>query len=190
MRLNERWIWVDETTSAKEAGVVVYMDFPGQWWLARHAEMAGPYDDRCILRALRVACTPVIQGCERGPPKSGFLELEKRRPLKPRPKHFERAEADLPASVTLYDEEGFKPIAGCCTKFDAPPSVAWRATEGWESFLESEPACAGDLKGTWNAHPKGSVVFCDDKKTFTGLTIVDLPGATGAVRPMPRRRFA
>lgn len=176
MRLDERWIWVGETVPANDAGIVVYADFPGQWWLARNSEMAGPFDDRSILRALRVACTPVIDGCEKGPPKSGFLELEKRRPLKPRPKRCERAEEELPPSVTRYDEEGMKPVSGCCTKFDAPPSVAWGTTAGWEAFLESEPRYAGALKEKWNAHLKGSLVFADDKTTFAHLAVVDLPG--------------
>jgi hypothetical protein len=174
VRLNERWIWVGDTASAKDAGVVVFADFPGQWWLARGAEMVGPLDDRCVLRALRVACTPVIDGCELGPGKSGFLELEKRRPLKARPRHYERAENELPPSVTIYDEEGLEPAIGCCTKFDAPPSVVWGTTGNWESFLESEPAHAGVLEKSWNAHPKGSLVFCDDKTTFAGLAVVDL----------------
>jgi hypothetical protein len=175
VRLNERWIWVGDTTSADDAGIVIYADFPGQWWLARGSEMAGPFDDRCVLRALRVACTPVIDGCEKGPGKSGFLELEERRPLKSRPKQYERTENELPPSTTVYDEEGLKPAVGCCTTFDAPPRVVWRTTEDWESFLDGgEPAYGGVLDRTWNAHPRGSLVFCGNKTTFAGLAIVDL----------------
>ncbi len=185
VRLNERWIWVGDTASARDAGVVVYADFPGQWWLARGSEMAGPFDDRCVLRALRVACTPVIDGCEKAPGKSGFLELERRRALKPRPRRCERLESELPPSVTIYDDEGLRPAIGCCTTFDAPPDVAWGTTAGWESFLESEPGHAGVFERTWNAHPKGSLAFCDDKTTFTGLAVVDVArpvihGARGA----------
>lgn len=182
MRLNERWIWVEDTTSADDAGIVIYADFPGQWWLARGSEMAGPFDDSCILRALRIACTPVIDGCEKGPGKSGFLELEKRRPLKPRPKQYERVEDELPPSVTAYDDEGLKPAVGCCTTFDAPPRVIWGTAEGWESFLDSEPAYAGVLEAAWNTHPNGSRVFCSDQKTFAGLTVVDLPNRTSTSR--------
>jgi hypothetical protein len=178
VRLNERWIWVGDTTSPDDASIVVYADFPGQWWLTRGSEMAGPFDDVCILRALRVACTPVIDGCEKGPGKSGFLELENRRLLKPRPKQYERAEDELPPSITVYDEEGLEPAIGCCTTFDAPPRVTWGTTEGWESFLDSKPAYAGVLKTAWNAHPNGSLVFCNDKTTFAGLTVVDLPKPT------------
>jgi hypothetical protein len=175
MRLNERWIWVGDTTSANDASVIVYADFPGHWWLAMGLEMAGPFDDSSILRALRVGCTPVIDGCEKGPAKSGFLELEKRRPLKRRPRQHERAEEELPPSITVYDEEGLKPAVGCCTTFKAPPRVIWGTREGWEAFLESEPAYAGVLERTWNAHPKGSLVFCNEKTTLADLTVVDLP---------------
>jgi hypothetical protein len=175
VRLNERWIWVGDTTSSDEAGITVYVDFPGQWWLARGSEMAGPFDDSCILRALRVSCTPVIDGCEKGPGKSGFLELENRRLLKPRPKPYERAEDEVPPSTTAYDEDGLKPAIGCCSIFDAPPRVIWETSEGWESFMDSKPAFAGILEATWNAHPKGSRVFCNDKTTFAGLTVIDLP---------------
>ena len=140
--------------------------------------MAGPFDDACILRALRIACTPVIDGCEKGPGKSGFVELEKRRPLKPRPKQYERAEDELPPSITAYDEAGLEPAMGCCTTFDAPPRVTWGTTEGWQSFLDSEPAHAGVLRTAWNAHPSGSLVFCNDETTFEGLTVVDLPART------------
>ena len=136
--------------------------------------MAGPFDDRCVLRALRVACTPVVDGCERGPAKSGFLELENRRPLKRRPKSYERAESELPPSVTTYDKEDLKPVTGCCTTFDEAPGVAWGTPVGWESFLGSERADGGILVRTWNAHPARSLVFCSDKASFAGLAIVDL----------------
>jgi hypothetical protein len=182
VRLNQRWIWVGDTTSALDAGVVIYADFPGQWWLAQVSEMAGPFDDRCVLRALRVTCTPVIDGCEKGPAKSGFLELENRRPLKARPKRYERSESVLPPSVTVYDEAGLEPAVGCCTTFDAPPRVVWRTPVGWESLLDREPACGGVLESAWNAHPKGSLVYREDKKTLAGLTVVDLARSTAGSR--------
>jgi hypothetical protein len=176
VRLNERWIWVGETSSPKDAGVTIYVDFPGQWWLARGKELAGPFDDSHILRALRVACTPVIDGCEKSLGKSGFLELA-RRPLKPRPRQSERAAEDLPPSISSYDKAGLDPVSGCCTRFDSPPPVVWGPIDGWDSFLDEPPAYAGILTTTWNAHPPGSRVYCNDKKTFSGLTIVDLPNS-------------
>ena len=136
--------------------------------------MAGPFDNSHILRALRVACTPVMDGCEKGPAKSGFLELENRRALKPRPRHYEQAADDLPPNISVYDKEGLEPAVGCCTRFDSPPPVVWGPIDGWESFLDEEPAYAGILKTTWNAHPKDSLVYSKDKTTFLGLTIVDL----------------
>jgi hypothetical protein len=144
--------------------------------------MAGPFDGPSILRALRVARTPVVVGCELDTGKSGFLELENRRPLKPRPKSFERAEHELPPSITVYDAAGLEPVSGCCTTFDAPPRVTWGATAGWESFLESAPTHSGVMESAWNAHAKGSLVFCDDKTTLAGLTVVDLPNS-----PSPSR---
>jgi hypothetical protein len=145
VRLNERWIWVGERTSAEDASITVYADFPGQWWLAQGREMAGPFDDSRILRALRVACSPVMDGCEKGPAKSGFLELEDRRALKPRPKQSERAADDLPPSISVYDREVFEPAIGCCTRFDSPPPVVWGPIDAWESFLDEKPAYGGSL---------------------------------------------
>lgn len=175
MRLGERWIWVGDTTSAEQAGVVVYFDHPGQWWLARDTEMAGPFGDGQILRALRIACTPVIDGCEKGPPKSGFLELENRRAHKARPRQYERAAHELLPSVTAYDAQGLEPAVGCCTRFDALPRVAWGPIAGWDAYRDRAPAHAGVLERSWNAHPRGSLVFCNDEDTLAELTVVDLP---------------
>ena len=175
MRLNERWIWVGDTSSPADAGITIYVDFPGQWWLARGGELAGPFEDSQILRALRVACTPVMDGCEKGPGKSGFLELAGRRALKPRPRQSARGADDLPPSISIYDQAGLEPVSGCCTRFDSAPPVVWGAMEGWEAFRDQKPAYAGLLSSPWNAHPQGSPVYCEDKTTFSGLTIVDLP---------------
>jgi hypothetical protein len=188
VRLNERWTWTGDTISPDESGIVIWCDWPGHWWLVLGSEMVGPFDDSCILRALRVANTPVIDGCELGPSQLGWFELENRRALSQRRNASVRHQADLPPSTTSYDEEGLAAVVGCCSRFDSPPHVNWNGIDDWQPFRETPPSHAGTLERAWNAHPAGSLVFCDDTETLAGLTLIDLPVASTDGPPGRRRR--
>jgi hypothetical protein len=178
MRLNERWLWLGDTLSVRDAGVAVFRAHPGSWWIVTGDEMIGTLDDQSILRAARVACTPTIDGCERGPTKLGITELSPRHPLRRGPRWREVSEAELPPSITVYDQRGLAPVSGCCTTSDSMPEVTWSGIEGWQAYLEERPACGGVLAATWNAHPRGSLVFSPSSALTLGFTVVDLAIAT------------
>jgi hypothetical protein len=180
MRLDERWLWLGDTLSARDAGIAVFQAHPGSWWIVTGNEMIGPLDDHSILRAVRVACTPTIDGCERGPTKLGITELSPRRPLRRGPRWREVSEAELPPSITVYDRRGLEPVSGCCTTSDSMPKVTWGSDEGWEAYLEERPARAGLLATTWNAHPRGSLVFSPGSALEVGFTVVDVSAVRGA----------
>jgi hypothetical protein len=55
------------------------------------------------------------------------------------------------------------------------PSVVWGPFDGSEPPPSGESLHAGTLASSWNTHPKGSLVYCGDKMTFAGLTVVDRP---------------
>jgi hypothetical protein len=172
MRPNERWIWLGDTRSAADAGVDVFRAYPGCWFIAYGAEAFGPFDDRLILRATRMACTPCIDGCELGPSQLGARNLSPRRRLQRERSWQVVAEQDLPPSVTAYDRGALEPIKGCCTTFDAMPDVVWGDREGWETYVDDEPDRGGTLRLAWNAHPAGSLVFAKRLPT-EGLVVVD-----------------
>lgn len=175
MLLNERWLWLGETGSADECGITVFRAHPGAWWIVADGEMIGQLDDRSVLRALRIACTPAIDGCERGPTKLGVADLAPRRPFH-RGQHWQSVgENDLPPSVTTYDSKALEPVTGCCTTFDAMPEVAWTSIEGWDAFLEERPARGGRLSAGWNAHPAGCLVFVHGVELESGFVVVDVP---------------
>ncbi|MCC6751704.1 MAG: hypothetical protein IT371_28890 [Deltaproteobacteria bacterium] len=180
MRLDERWLWLGEAVSARDAGVTIFQAHPGAWWIAVAAEMIGPFGDRCILRAVRVACSPTIDGCERGPAKLGVSELVPRQPLRRGPAWQEHPEAQLPPSVTTYDRRALDPVVGCCTTDDAPPKVTWGEAGGWDEYLDARPARGGALAAGWNAHPPGALIYALGMVLESGFVIVDLPGGTPA----------
>ncbi len=160
---NERWIWLGDRVSAVEAGVRIYRAHPGAWWLVVGGEMAGPYDDGSVLRAMRAACTPTMDGCELGPTKPGFAELPKI-PLQRGPGWSEASEHELPSSATTYSVRALEPVSGCCTTFDTLPRVHWE-----------EPA-RGRLLSDWNAHPAGSLLVPQEPGTpHAGFTVIDVP---------------
>ena len=98
MRLDTRWLYLGDTLRASDAGVVVYRAFPGAWFLRHGDENIGPFGDGTILRALRVGCTPTIDGCEKGPHKLSVTDLlAPRRRASPGPRWRESDEAALPA---------------------------------------------------------------------------------------------
>lgn len=159
--------------------MVLYRAFPNQWWLAHGGFGIGPFDDRTILRASRVACTPTIDGCELVSTKLGVTELSPRRKLERGRRWQELDPTELPASVTAYEREGLEPVSGCCTTFDAMPKVAWCPIDDWQVYLDAPPARSGRLRNGWNAHPAGSIVFAATSWLEDGLVIVDLPGESG-----------
>ena len=175
MHLNDRWIWLGERHPLEETGVAIFRLYPGCWQLAYGSEALGPFEDRSILRAARIACTPCIDGCELGPSQLGIRELSSpRRPLRRGPHWQQFVEGDLPQSVTLYDKAALEPVRGCCTTFEAMPKVVWQSIDGWESYVDSEPVRGGQLRSAWNAHPPGSLLL-GGNELAVGFAIVDLP---------------
>lgn len=173
MELNERWLCLGEALSTADAGLSVYLAFPGAWWIAIDREMIGPFGDRSILRAVRIACTPTIDGCELGPRKLGVNDLSPRRPLARGPRWRQIFDDQLPSSVTRYDRHGLEPISGCSTIFDAMPNVSWGTVDGWERYLDQRPVRGGSLVSDWNAHPAGSLLFTREPALDGGFTIVE-----------------
>lgn len=177
MRLNERWLWLGDKISSTDAGLAIFRAYPGTWWLVNADEMIGPFADQSILRAVRIACTPTIDGCECGPAKLGVKDLLPRRPLEKGPRWLPVHEDKLPPSVTRYDLESLKPVSGCRTTFATLPKVRWEAPSGWEFYIEELPKRGGLLTADWNAHPAGSLLFTQELALESGFTIVDIPTA-------------
>lgn len=82
MEANERWIWFDSWGSPRDHSIEAYRAYSGCWLLVRGEMMLGPYQDEAILRAYRMAGTLCIDGCEKGPGKSGWFDLGVARPLR------------------------------------------------------------------------------------------------------------
>jgi hypothetical protein len=173
VHLDERWPWVRDTISAVELGIDIHREHPKAWWIVVGAEMFGPFDDRAILRAVRIACTPMIDGCSRGPTTFGLYDLEPRRPLRRAPSWQPVRQDELPPSVTTYG-----PAAVAPPNDDVLPRVDWSAGEDWTPYLAEAPGCAGRLATRWNVHPAGSLVFSDTPELAGGLVVVDLPAVT------------
>jgi hypothetical protein len=141
--------------------------------------MSGPYDEDSILRAVRVACTPTIDGCEKGPHQLGVATFDDLRQMLRGPKWQELAPAELPASLTHYDSSALAPVSGCCTTDDTVPAVDWGVlVEGDPSRARDAVGFVGRLATSWNAHPSGSIVKADHKTLSGGFSIVDLPPGT------------
>lgn len=176
MRLAERWPCTGDTMPAIECGIAAYRAHPDAWWIVVEHEMIGPFDARSILRAVRVACTPIPDGCERFGSILAVSEFRPRRPLRKGPRWRAFDENELPISVTVYDRAALAPVSGCVTTFDALPQVAWDASNHWQPFLDQRPARGGRLTKAWNAHPAGSLLFAEASGLGAGFTIVDAPG--------------
>lgn len=183
MRLNEHWLWLGDPATPAEAGLTIFRAYPGSWWIAVVEEMIGPFEDRSILRAVRVACTPTIDGCELGPNEFGVIELSPRQPLQRGPKWQPVSQDELPQSVTEYDHSALEPVSGCCTTSDAIPQVVWRTTDQWEKYTDESPERSGRLASGWNAHPEGSLLFARGQTLEAGFVIVDLPPSAVENRP-------
>jgi hypothetical protein len=175
MLLNERWIWIGEPLPFAESGITIFRLYPGSWMLAYGSEALGPFDDRTILRATRIACTPCIDGCELGPPQAGVRALScARRPLRREARWREILLGELPVSVTVYDSVALEPVRGCCTTFAAMPKVGTNADDTWQAHMGSTTARGHHLLATWNAHPAGSVIVAEGDLE-AGFAVVDLP---------------
>jgi len=176
MELNERWLWLGDTLPLAESGVTLFRAYPGAWWLSFGSAMVGTFDARTVLRAVRVACTPTIDGCEHGPHKLAVHDLSPRRTVPRRKSWSVVTEPDLPPSITFYDREGLEPISGCKTTFDAFPRVEWEPIAAPAAYAEELTGESGRLLGTWNVHPRGSLIFTSDPASLeSGFAIVDLP---------------
>jgi hypothetical protein len=174
VRIDERWLWLGDTLASADAGITILRAYPGAYWIVVGQEMLGAYDDNVILRTVRVACTPTIDGCELGPWKLGIADLGPRRRLNRNPTWVPVREDELPPSTTAYDRERLEPISGCCTRDGSMPKIGWGPIDDWQAYVESAPAHAGRLLARWNAHPAGSLVFADSTALAEGFTIIDL----------------
>jgi hypothetical protein len=182
MDLNQRWPCLGETLSTADAGLSVFAAFPGAWWIAIDQEMIGPFDDRSILRAVRLACTPTIDGCELGPRRLGVRHLSPRCPLARGPRWRRVLDDPLPPGVTRYDRHGLEPISACCTVFDAMPNASWGTVDGWERYVNQRPVRGGRLVSEWNAHPAGSLLFTREPALDGGFTIVEFASGNEMLR--------
>ena len=171
MRPDERWLWLDDTLPPTDAFVTIWRAYPGCYFISHGSMMSGPYDDGAVLRAVRVACTPTIDACEKGPHRLGFAALEDLRPIERGPNWQEVAIDDLPASTSLYGRDSLEPVSGCCTTDDSRPTVEWQ--HGGAS-TEVDHRIKGVLTRSWNAHPHGSVVLANDENLTDGFAIVDV----------------
>jgi len=174
MRPDERWLWLDDTLPPTDASVTIWRSYPGCYFISHGSMMSGPYDDGTVLRAVRVACTPTIDGCEKGPHRLGFAALEDLRPIERGPKWQQVTIDDLPASTTRYDADSLEPVSGCCTADDSQPRVDWQRTEDGAAWREVDHRIQGVLTRGWNAHPRGSVVLANDESLTDGFAIVDV----------------
>lgn len=173
MRPDERWLWLDDTLPPGDASVAIWRAYPGCYFISHGSMMSGPYEDATILRAVRVACTPTIDGCEKGPHRPGFAALEDLRPIDRGPKWQEVILDDLPASTTRYDAVALEPVAGCCTTDDSLPKIDWQPPYDCDAAGEVEHRLTGILTRSWNAHPRGSLVLANDENLIDGFAIVD-----------------
>ena len=172
MQLNERWIWLGERVPPAELGLRIYLAHPGCWWLVTGNEMSGPFDDRSVLRAVRAACTPTLDGCELGPTRPGLAALPKQ-PVRKGPGWTEVSERAVPSSVTVYSAHALQPVTGCCTTFESLPKVSWDESLQPQVYGLA-PARSGRLLADWNAHPTGLLLFAmDEERLDKGFAIVD-----------------
>lgn len=128
--------------------------------------MAGPYDKDTVRRAVAMACTPTIDGCENGPHRLGFAAFDNLQQRERGPGWQEVTLEELPPSTTLYAAAALEPIRGCCTVDEAIPVVDW-------SGAFEEQRWVGRLKNVWNAHPKGSLILSRHKTLEDRFSVVD-----------------
>lgn len=170
---NERWAWQDGWGWERDASVTAYRAFANTWFLVRGSEMLGPYGDKEILRMLRIASCPCVDGCQLGPPGLGWYAVGEPRPSRREHYWVATPQEELPPSVTRYQAEGLEPVGCCCSNFDSWPRLVSGQPQ-WELYIEDEPPLWGYLEQSWNAHPAGSLVMTQEPME-RGLTILDWP---------------
>ena len=175
MRIDERWLWLGETLSPVDASVVIWLSHPGCYFISSGLLMAGPWTETSILRAVRVACTPTLDGCEVGPHRRGFDALEDLRPLHRGPRWQVVTEKELPPSLTRYEPSALEPVSGCCTIDDSVPEVSWSGESTAAVFAPESMPLSGRLSRAWNAHPPTSMVLAHDEGLRQPFVIMDLP---------------
>jgi hypothetical protein len=168
-------LWLGETRAPADAGVTVWRAHPGSYFVSCGSSMAGPFNDDNVLRVVRIACTPTIDGCEKGPHQLGFSDFDELRPLRRGARWQAVRAAELPPSITRYDPRALEPIAGCCTTDDSTPMVSWTNPPEARAFLQEPMHLSGLLTRPWNAHPQGSLVVASDKSLHEDFAIADLP---------------
>lgn len=173
MRPDERWLWLGDTLPPADALVAIWRAYPGCYFISHASMTSGPYGDDTVLRAVRVACTPTIDGCEKGPHRLGFAALEDLRPIDRGPKWQEVYVDELPDSTTRYDADALEPVSGCCTTDDSKPRVAWQRPQDESVPTEFDHRVTGILTRSWNAHPQGSVVLANDENLTGAFAVVD-----------------
>lgn len=151
---------------------------------------AGPFEPHDAVRALRLANLSIPNGCELGPWQDGlgFFQVG---PL-PGPAHewIPVQPARLEPSVTPYQGEDIVGEAKrtCCAPPTAPPKVHWSEKSGGDpvpdelalalqAIYARHPALRnariGSLLRTWNAHPKGSLVWAETGALERGFFVAD-----------------
>jgi hypothetical protein len=175
MCLNERWIWKGDTLRAEEVGVEVYSAYPGSWWIVYDEKMWGPYGDNNILRAVRVSCTPTIDGCELSPPQWGIDAMAPGKPLAKGKRWQQISVHELPPSITKYTRDSLEPVEGCCSRFDSMPRVNWIELTHWKKFIKDRPEREGILDVEWNAHPENAYIFAHGSTLDEGFVIGEMP---------------
>jgi hypothetical protein len=168
--LSERWLFLGPFHKERADELLIRLR-GDEYWLCRGAEALGPFGGRQVVRAYRVALTPVIDGCELGSLQLAFDQLA---PTRPRWKNgLLVAPADLPPSVTMYDAAALAPCRGCCTVFDAPPPVQWEPHLLAPVDLGRSYAHGGRMTRPWNAHFEGALVFTDDRTMTSELVVIE-----------------
>jgi hypothetical protein len=181
MRLHERWIYLGTGPDLSE--IYEVRKSRGDWFIVqpqpskRYVTRAiGPFRSDEILRAFRVACYGVIDGCELLGPKPAFEDLAPG-PAPDRRDWSVSAPSDLPISRTVYSAEDAAPCRGCCTSFEHYPDITPADIETMPFDVQEtvqELPRVGRLHKEWNAHPPGSIIGWEGV-IEVGFVIVDLP---------------
>ena len=189
--------------------VVVRRAFNDEVWIApdrwsNASDAAGPFRPEDALRALRLACTSIPEGCERGPWTTGLAQFAPTR-LPGHASDWSSIDpAHLPPSLSRYHVVDIDGGGGgaCCSPSRQPPRVEWRhpppgvlgdardagdgrdngesealLTLAGEQHPDLRPTLVGYLVDAWNAHPEGSAVLADRHDLSRGFVVVDRAAA-------------
>jgi hypothetical protein len=137
------------------------------------SDVFGPFAPQDVLRALRLACVRVPDGCELGPWQWGAHAGFRRTRLPFPDAEWTRLEPSwLPPSTSLYAPRepfpGVKWLGDADADADALDEVRRLASS-------VEFTIAGRLAHEWNVHPAGSMVLAGPQELTGDFAIVDLP---------------